>query len=481
MIIPRLGTLIVLLFSGALAGAPARRTAQIPVVAGPQSGFFPVFGSDRGEFTGLSMTNNATAVNAVTVTWSDADGSRSLSGSLSLSPGFQRVALLREILGIPEDPPDGWVRIDSTEPGLLCYISSGRDGILDGSESASTLSTRIILPHVAVNTGFMELEYTDTLISLVNPGSAVANARTELIGLDGNAVGNLTIPVPARGSRSLMVSEAFRNALPANNVGGRAFAGYMRVSSDAGLSGWLRIDTPLSRRLLRGRGAEEIVPSPLLMASHFASGSASLYRSGLNCINAGNGPVTIELVAQDNRGGSVGQAVRRTLNPGEAIRDDVLSLFRVASVAIYPPPMIDGYIRIRAADGGTLQAVGDVAITCGNTSASMIYPIGEPFSSDATMPFVISDTDYFTGYAIANSNELLTVQTDVTVTLLDGNGRAIGYPRVISLSPSARFVSLIEEKVRGGYLRIHANGPFAVLGSIGTRNCSTLAQLPGLP
>jgi hypothetical protein len=157
-----------------------------------------------------------------------------------------------------------------------------------------------------IETDFMELAHTDTLVSLVNPGTVAVNARTELIGLDGIAVGNLTTPIPARGSRSLLVSEAFRDVLPANHAGGRTFHGYMKVSSDAGLAGWLRIDTPLSRRLLRGRGVEEIVPAPLLMASHFASGSASLYRSELNFINAGNAAVTLELVAQDNRGGRIG-------------------------------------------------------------------------------------------------------------------------------------------------------------------------------
>lgn len=480
MIVPNLVALIALLFGmvtvGARSGEPARNLAA----ATAMSAFFPVFGSGAGEYTGLSLINTGPAVADVTVTWTNADGNKSLTGILSLAPGAQRAALLRQILGISEDPPDGWIRIDSTQPGLVSYDTSGRDGMLDGTESASLLSTRMILPHVSVDTGFLELGYTDTLLSLVNPGAATAGAHAELIGLDGIVAGNSAISIPARGSRSLLVSEAFRDVLPANSVGGRTFRGYARVTSDAGLAGWLRIDTPLSRRLLRGRGAEEITPAPLLMASHFVSGSASLYRSELNCLNAGNSHVTLELVAQDNRGGRIGQVVRRSLNPGEAIREDVLNLFGITTVAVIPPPMIEGYIRIRGAEGGSLQLVGDITITSGATIASMVYPIAEPSTADAILPFVINDANYFTGYAVANPNELITVQTDVTATLFDVNGRQIGSPRVISLSPSARFAALIGEKVAAGYLRIHANGAFVILGSIGAMDLSTLAHLPAV-
>jgi hypothetical protein len=479
MTIPRVGTLIIWLCISMVGIVPLRPSAQESVIAAPQFNLFPIFGPDTNEFIGLSLVNTSVVKNEVSVTLTDSNGKSARTANLSLAPGSQRVALVTEIFAIPEDPAEGWIRIDSSEPGLLSYMTSGRDGILDATESASLISTRIMLPHVAVNTGFMELEYTETLINLINPGTAAANAHAELIGLDGVAAGDLVVSIPARASRTLCVSESFRDALPPNNVGGRTFRGYMKISSDEGLAGWLRIDTPLSRRLLGGRGVEEIVPARLAMVSHFAFGSPALYHSELNFINAGDSAVTLDLVAQVDHGGRF--SVRRTLSPGQGFREDVLSLFRISVPAVFPPSMLTGYIRIQAADVGVFQGIGDIDITREGNAASMLCPIGAASYSNLILPFVLNDSDYFTGYAIANPNDLLTVQTDVTIELFDRDGRPVGSPRNVSLSPSARFVSLIEEDVRSGYLRIRANGPVALLGSIGTHNGSMLAPLPGLP
>jgi hypothetical protein len=440
----------------------------------------PIFESDAGDFIRLSLVNTSAANNEVTITWTASDGKTSRTANLSLAPGSQCVASIREILAIPEDPAQGWIRIDASEPGLVSYMTTGREGIQDSTESASLISTRIMLPHVAVNTGFEELDYTDTLINLINPGSAAARANLELIGLDGVTAGDLNLFIPARANRVLRVSESFATVLPPNGAGGRIFRGYLRISSDERLAGWLQIDTPLSRRLLRGRAAEEIVPARLALVSHFAFGSPALYHSALNFINAGDSAITLELAAQDNLGKKLGTA-RRTLKPGQGFREDVLSLFPIAIPAVYPPLMLTGYVRIRAADGGTFRWVGNIDITRDGNSAAMLYPIEAASSTNFIMPFMANEPDYFTGYAIANPNELLTVQTDITIELFDVDGRPVGPPREVSLSPSARYISLIEEKISSGYLRIRANAPVAFLGSMGAWNGNTLAPVPGIP
>ncbi len=478
MTIPKAGALVLWLFISMFGITPLRLSAPESAIAASQFSLIPVSETDS-EFIGLSLVNTSAVTNEVTVTWTNSDGIGARTANMSLAPGSQRVALIKEILGFREDPIQGWIRIESSEPGLLSYMTSGRDGMLDGTESAPLISTQIMLPHVAVNTGFMELEHTETLVILINPGTAAANAHAELIGLDGVAAGDIVVSIPARASHTLRVSESFSYVLPPNPVGGRTFRGYMKISSDVGLAGWLRIDTPLSRRLLRGRGVEEIIPAPLAMVSHFAFGSPALYLSELNFINTGDSAVILDMVTQVDRGGRFG--ARRTLSPGQGFREDVTSLFQIAVGAEFPPPMLNGYIRIRAADGGMFQGIGDIDITREGNAASMLYPVGTAFSSDSTMPFVINDSDYFTGYAIANPNELLPVQTQVTSELFDRDGRPVSSPRNLSLSPSTRFVSLIEERVRNGYLRIRANGPVALLGSMGTQNGSMLAPLPWLP
>ncbi len=78
-----------------------------PAAGSSLSCYFPVFGSDVGEFIGLSLLNTAAATNEVTVTWTNGDGNSSRSGRVSLAPGAQHASLLREFLGTPDDPRDG--------------------------------------------------------------------------------------------------------------------------------------------------------------------------------------------------------------------------------------------------------------------------------------------------------------------------------------------------------------------------------------
>ncbi len=440
--------------------------------------FLPVFQTDSNGYLGLSLVNGAGSVNEASVTWMDPGGGGTRIGRLSLEPGAQRAFVIREILGTPRDPEDGWIRVDSSWPGLLGYLTSGTDGILDGAEPVSQLSATILLDYVKVNTGFAELDHTDTSLLLVNPGGTAASARADLIAMDGRAAGSLALLVPARGSRSVRISESFRDLLPPNGLGGRRFDGYLKVVSDAGLAGWLRVETPLSSRILRGRTPEETGPAAVIIAGHFASGGTSLYHSTLNLINAGDVPAELEVLAQDDRGRMIGSSTRLTLHPDRGIRDDVMNLFHFVIPAIYPPPLITGYIRIRSSAGTVFRGIGSVDIYSDGNRAAMLSPIAPAMAREYTLPFAVNGKEYFTGYAIANPNELLTVQTDVTVELLDTEGRLAAAPRNISLFPSTYFAGLVEKEISGGYVRIRANGPVAVTGSIGTCDGGALAFLP---
>jgi hypothetical protein len=339
------------------------------------------------------------------------------------------------------------------------------------------LATTILLDYVRVNTGFTELDHADTLLYFVNPGGAAARARADLIAVDGRQAGSLPVFIPAHGSRAIRVSEAFGTTLPANGVGGRTFDGYVKAVSDVKLACWLRIETPLSVRILRGRAPEESSASSVIMAGHFAAGGALLYHSTLNLINTGDTAAQLELIAQDDRGRRIGNSVRVILSPGQGIRGDVLNLFQVVLPAIFPPPLITGCIRIRASDGSMFRGTGDVDIYSDGNAAAMLSPIAAVTSREWTLPFAVSGPEYFTGYAIANPNELLTVQTDVTVELLDAEGRLAATLRSISLSPAAHFAGVVDKEIPSGYLRIRANGPLVVLGSIGTCSGNSLAVL----
>jgi hypothetical protein len=108
----------------------------------------------------------------------------------------------------------------------------------------------------------------------------------------------------------------------------------------------------------------------------------------------------------------------------------------------------------------------------------MLYSATDTSANSWILPFASSAGGYFTGYAIANPNEMLTVQTDVTVEFVSRSGAVIDRT-TISLSPANRHVAMIAEG-RSGYVRITSNFPIQVVGAIGTKDGTTLDQVPGM-
>ncbi len=79
---------------------------------------------------------------------------------------------------------------------------------------------------------YVELEHTDTVISIVNAGIAPAGVTAQLVGLDGIIIGTLSITVPASGCRKARMSELFRDVSPNNSSAGKKFDGDLRLSAD---------------------------------------------------------------------------------------------------------------------------------------------------------------------------------------------------------------------------------------------------------
>src|SRR5262245_1933110 len=208
---------------------------------------FPMF-ETAGEYLGISIVNPDTAPREFAVTATSLDGGRAQTGRVTLPADRQRAFLLHEVVGAGAPgnaPTSGWIRIDSEAAGCTTYMVSGNNQVLAGTEPDQSGGTLLWLPHISINTGFMELAHTDTQISIINTGTAAANVTAQLTGLDGVAKGTVSITVPANGSRSDRISELFRDALPNNNVGGKTFEGYASLSSDVPISAWQRVDTPL--------------------------------------------------------------------------------------------------------------------------------------------------------------------------------------------------------------------------------------------
>ena len=478
--------------------------------------FFPIW--DSLDFAGLSILNRTRETAAYTITVTDAGGTSSQTGRVTLRTNNQRAFLLSELSGISNLPVSGWVRIDSTDTACSAYFTGGTATLLAGTEGTGLLSRSILLPRVQVDdTGFIDVEPTETFAQFVNPSNVQVNVSLQLFSMNGTAQAGTNLTVPARGSRTVAISQTFRNALPPNDQGGVTFDGYLRAAADLPIAAWQRIrmsgareararqgealinasptrsasatarsikrgrsnqQMPGSQALIRGRALEEIRDTRLAMIPHFAFGGPSLWNSILNVINPSNSPITLEFTAEDARGRVIGARVQRTLAPGEGLRSSVLGLFQVPIPAVFPPPFITGYVRIREVNNGPFQLAGDIEINA-NRESGMLHPIIDMASQEWVLPFATSAGSYFTGYAIVNPNEMLAVQTDVTVEVLHSDATSAGTTRV-SLSPAAQFAAMIPEGLRGGYIRITANLPIHVLGSIGTQDLKMLSQLPAI-
>jgi hypothetical protein len=440
----------------------------------------PIFDSFRAdEFLGLSIVNRDNQPREFTVTVTAPEGTDTQTGRLSIPAGGQRAQLINEILGLPRRPTSGWIRVDSTAPGCTSFVSSGNEAMLDSAEAMPNTSTTILIPNVSVFTGFVELNHLDTHIALVNPGSTSALVTAGLFGLDAAMTGSTVVALPPGGSSTLAVSEAFRDVLPDNRLGGRAFQGYMRLNSSVPIAAWARIETPLSRKLARGRGLEEIRPRTLVVIPHFAIGAQ--YRSILNLVNPTSDPSNLELEAVDDRGNVIGQTARLTLAAGGVLRSGIAEVFRIDS-RTSSSETISGSIRIRGYQGGSLQLVGDIEIfsyAFDTIGSSVLYPIQDSAATDWLIPFATSSDLYYSGYAIANPNELLAVQTDVHVEVLNSAGAVIDR-KTISLSARSRQASIVDVRLQSGYLRFTSNMPIHIVGAIGTRNGRLLDQLPAL-
>jgi len=440
---------------------------------------FPIFDSGAGDFVGLSIANTDSHAQFYSVIGLGEDGKIAAVDGGRWDPGVQRSFLLSDFFTFPPVSPLKSLGIELGK-GCNAVLSQGNDEKLADVEPATTGGTTVYLPHVSVATGFLELEYTDTRLTIVNGQPDVANVTAQLFGLDGVLRGSTSFSLPAIGSHSLLVSQAFANAIPDNGVGGKQFEGYIRLDSNAPVAAWERIETPLSWNALRGRSAQEIQSTTLALAPHFAVGAE--YASVLNMMNPTSAPLSLELMAVDNSGRSIGTAINVTLAPGQA-RRSMMDEFLSAVIAIYPQPLVSGYVRIRNLQGGSFQIIGDVEISVANRgatrAASMLYPISDAAAQSWTVPFAVSDGRYFTGYAIANPNELLAAQTDVQVDVVGPAGNVLS-TRSISLSPRFRESALVPPGVTNGYLHFTSNLPIQVMSSIGTVDGRVLDDLPAL-
>jgi hypothetical protein len=437
--------------------------------------FLPLF-SASADFLGLSLVNSESQSREFTITATPSGGSNGAVGRLTVPANGQQARLIGEMLS--PVPSAGWLSVDPAPTNCAVYLAAGVQEALGGVEGAGALSMSVVLPHLAIRTGFFELDASDTRVLIVNPGTSAATVSVQLLDMSGNVRTTVTLNVTGRGSHEFRASDPLKTVLPGNGMGGITFQGYARVTSTAPIAAWQLVETPLSQTMLRGRPAEDLKLTSLAIIPHFVFGGA--YGSFINLINPDTKTVTLDLSAHDNQGNVIGEVIRLVLAPGESRRSSVGEFFRVILPAIYPAPVITGYIRIREASFREFILAGDVdvfGVFQAARGSSMMSWIADAASTQWKVPFAASSGQYFTGYAVVAQNDLLTVQTDVTVDVAGPDGVVISRT-THSLSPRHRIAALITPGVSGGYIRITSNLPVFVLGTIGTRDLQTLEALP---
>src|SRR5262245_34901682 len=148
--------------------------------------FFPIFDWSSNEFLGLSVVNTAPQPQEFTVTVKSPEGRALQTGSLRVPAGGQRAGLLGEILGTSTGFASGWIQVDGFTSACPTYYLQGNSESLSGLEPAPIPgNSEVLLPHVEINTGFMELNHTETSIAVVNPSSGAADVSAGLFALNG--------------------------------------------------------------------------------------------------------------------------------------------------------------------------------------------------------------------------------------------------------------------------------------------------------
>lgn len=434
-----------------------------------------------GDQAGLSVVNAGTVAASVTTTWIREDGSLAETASLAVAPGSQNVSQLSRIFRQPVG--SGYLRLDAGGADVRAYLTFGDEEKRDGFDAATVASKNQSVSYVRVNTGFAETAYVETVLNLINPGPTPASVTLTLYETSGAIAATTSVSVPRAGSRQLRTSEIFQPNLPTNGLGGVRFEGHLRLRADADVAVWATLDSPLMLSTERGLSEDEILPASLAVVPHFVFGGGENYASILNLVNASDLPVLLELTPYSERGQPLSSAVQVNLRPRAALSREVAALFSIPTIAIFPPPIVTGYIRVREIGFQPFRVTGGVQVSLGSVQAphaAAFMPAETQASRSRLVPFAVNDSSTYTGLAIVNPNELLAVQTDVTVEILDSLGKAVGAPMTLSLSPAQRFAGLLPVPVSAGYLRITSNLPVMAGSVLGSWKGQTLADLPVL-
>jgi hypothetical protein len=338
----------------------------------PSKMLIPYFQGSSQRFTGIAVANWGSAPADVTFTAYDNDGQQMATPDsiinprvITIAPSAQVALLAEQIHNISlQHPRSGWIEADSTSSQVTGFFLDGDIGqtVLDGAVASADPQQVLYFTRLNSAPGYR------TLIDIVNPGDSGAQLTLTLEDGQENTFATASRTLNAHGRLAEDLSALF----PAVSQIGPG--GYVKVSSDKGIVGYLSIESAGSVASLPGQSVTE---GTRLYSAQFASGRAGSIRyfTELNFINTSSQKRTLEVTLVGNNGvpiATVRNPFRVTLDPDHQYKARGETVFGLPD-----PAFTDGLVQ------------GSVSITCDGPGILGDVTFGDPVTERfvASLPY----------------------------------------------------------------------------------------------
>jgi hypothetical protein len=434
--------------------------------------YFPVYVQSPGEWVGFAVTNQGDVPAALTLT------AYGPSGELlplpanpfrtSLGPHQQMAELGTQLFGSAADSIDGWVAVESDQPGISGMFQLGTDDLhnLDGGAAIEHGNPELFFTRIYEGKGSFYGKDATTYVSIVNLDSAEATVAL--------SVGShpATVTLPPRGSLYKSISELFgpitvtgdvlraRNLVPPEDAGNPGSFSIIGCSITKTESAYLTLDAqPVN------------MYAATLYAPQIAVGGS--YFTSLKIVNGLSVEKAVSLTAKLESGQEL-HAQRIVLPPKGVIEDDLASMLAVTPSA----SPVSGSLTLEMETPGVF---GDVVFGDASTRRfAAAVPLERNPGTDGIFNQVASGAGYFTGVALQNS---LQLPLTATLEVFDQDGVSQGLSN-IELPGMQRLSDLISELLPqtsglvNGYVRIKSDKPVIAQQLFGTDNLEALSAVP---
>ena len=452
----------------------------------PSRILIPYFQGNSERFTGIAMANWGSTPADITFNAYDNDGSRMSTPDsiinprvITIAPSAQVALLAEQIHGLSlQDPRNGWIQANSTSSQVTGFFLDGdiSQTVLDGAVASDNPRKVLYFSRLGSLPGYR------TLIDIVNPADSGSQLTLTLLDGKANVLATASHTLHAHGRLAQDLTALFPGV---SQIGP---GGYVKVSSDTDIAGYLSIESAGSISALP---AQPPTDASRLYSAQFASGRAgsTRYFTELNFINTSSQQRTLEVTLVGNDGVPVSTGnnpFRISLDPGNQYKARGEAVFGLPDAA-FTDSLVQGSLTINCDGPGVL---GDVTF---GDPVSQRFVASLPYEVAPSANIVLSQVaqgmaggtkPYFTGVAIYNPNPTGVV---VTIDVFSAQGDKTG-TAALPLSGGNRISRTLPELVPAitnqarGYIRLTADGgPIVAFELFGDQTLDFLAAVPPQP